>query len=161
MFYPFTKRITFFPQIWLGITFNIGILIGYSTITNNFFSIPILILYLGAICWTIAYDTVYAIQDYIDDKRNNIKSTATYTNIYAGKFATLFYIVSSILFLISFELFNLSFLSKITVVLLGIWQSYLSFNLKIFEKLKAFKTFKISTICGGLLFISILADIYF
>ncbi|MCH2678934.1 MAG: 4-hydroxybenzoate octaprenyltransferase, partial [Alphaproteobacteria bacterium] len=62
--YPLTKRITFFPQIWLGITFNIGILIGYSCITNSYPNLIVSILYIGAIFWTIGYDTLYAMQDY-------------------------------------------------------------------------------------------------
>ena len=159
--YPLTKRITFFPQVWLGITFNIGILIGYATISNNYFSIPILLLYFGAILWTIAYDTIYAIQDYIDDKKNNIKSTATYTNVYAGKFASIFYLLSSIIFIISFDMSNLGLIPKITAALVGIWQSYIAFNLNVYDKSKAYKGFKISTFCGGILLVSILVDIYF
>ena len=159
--YPLTKRITFFPQIWLGFTFNIGILIGYSTITNSFYSNSILLLYFGAISWTIAYDTIYAIQDYKDDKKNKIKSTATFTNLYAGKFAALFYLISTIFFIISFEVSNLGLLPKITALLIGIWQSYIAFNLNLYDQTSAFKGFKISTFCGGLMFLSILIGLYF
>ena len=158
--YPLTKRITFFPQIWLGITFNVGILIGYSTITKEYFSFPILLLYFGAICWTVAYDTIYAIQDYKDDKKNNIKSTATIMNEFSGVFAALFYLFSSILFIICFYLSNLGLLPKITALLVGLWQSYNALKINIFDHIKAFTIFKISTFCGGILFISILLDLY-
>jgi len=158
--YPLTKRITFFPQIWLGITFNIGILIGYSTITRDYFSFPILLLYFGAICWTIAYDTIYAIQDYKDDKKNNIKSTATLMNEFSGFFAALFYLFSSILFIICFHISDLGLLPIITALLIGIWQSYNAIKINILNHRKAFTIFKISTLSGGILFISILLDLY-
>ena len=157
--YPLIKRITFFPQVWLGITFNIGILIGYSTISNEYFSLPILLLYVGAICWTIAYDTIYAIQDYKDDKSNNIKSTATIMNEFAGKFSAIFYIISTLLFLYSFQLSNLGIIPIISVVITGTWQSHFAYKININDKINALKGFKISTKCGGILFLAILVDI--
>lgn len=73
--YPFMKRITFWPQLFLGIVFNWGIIICsvefFGTITKEFF-----IFYLACIFWTIGYDTIYAFQDLKDDIKNKIKSTA-------------------------------------------------------------------------------------
>ena len=73
--YPFMKRITFWPQLFLGIVFNWGIIICsvefFGTITKEF-----LIFYLACIFWTIGYDTIYAFQDLKDDIKNKIKSTA-------------------------------------------------------------------------------------
>ena len=73
--YPLMKRITFWPQLFLGIIFNWGVIICsvefFGTLTNEY-----LILYLACVLWTIGYDTIYAYQDLKDDKKNSIKSTA-------------------------------------------------------------------------------------
>ncbi len=73
--YPFMKRITWWPQAWLGLTFNWGILVGYA-IKTGFVSLSALCLYLGAMLWTISYDTLYACQDIEDDALIGVKSTA-------------------------------------------------------------------------------------
>jgi 4-hydroxybenzoate polyprenyltransferase len=73
--YPLTKRVTYWPQFFLAITFNIGVLIGYSAIANSI-SIEIIFLYLAGIFWTLGYDTIYAHQDIDDDLSIGVKSTA-------------------------------------------------------------------------------------
>ncbi|MGH1374830.1 MAG: 4-hydroxybenzoate octaprenyltransferase [Alphaproteobacteria bacterium] len=73
--YPLMKRITWWPQAFLGITFNFGILMGWSAVTGHI-NLATVLLYLGAICWTIGYDTIYAHQDKEDDAMAGIKSTA-------------------------------------------------------------------------------------
>ncbi len=73
--YPFMKRFTWWPQAFLGFTFNIGVLVGYSTVTNEI-SVASLLLYACGICWTIIYDTLYAHQDREDDALIGVKSTA-------------------------------------------------------------------------------------
>ena len=73
--YPFMKRITYWPQFFLGLTFNWGIVMGWSSITNNI-SIEPLILYFSAIFWTLGYDTIYGLQDIRDDEIIGVKSTS-------------------------------------------------------------------------------------
>ena len=73
--YPFMKRITYWPQLFLGLTFNWGIIMGWTSITNNISTEPI-ILYLAAIFWTLGYDTIYGIQDIHDDEIIGVKSTS-------------------------------------------------------------------------------------
>ncbi len=73
--YPFMKRITWWPQAWLGITFNWGALLGYAAATHTL-RLPALLLYAGGICWTLGYDTIYAIQDIEDDALVGVKSSA-------------------------------------------------------------------------------------
>ena len=73
--YPFMKRYTYWPQLFLGITFNYGLILGWSSIQNNISIIPI-ILYSGAIFWTLAFDTIYGFQDLKDDEIIGIKSTS-------------------------------------------------------------------------------------
>ncbi len=73
--YPFMKRITWFPQVWLGLTFNWAVLVAYAAKTGTL-SLPLFIFYLGLIFWTVGYDTIYACQDMEDDAMVGIKSTA-------------------------------------------------------------------------------------
>jgi 4-hydroxybenzoate polyprenyltransferase len=73
--YPFMKRITWWPQAFLGLTFNLGVLFGWIAVQGTL-DLPAIVLYLAAICWTIGYDTIYAHQDMDDDLRISVKSTA-------------------------------------------------------------------------------------
>ena len=72
--YPFMKRITWWPQAWLGFTFNFGVLVGAATSTHV--TGATVVLYLGLVCWTVAYDTIYALQDREDDAMLGVRSTA-------------------------------------------------------------------------------------
>jgi len=73
--YPLMKRYTYWPQLFLGITFNYGIILGWVCIKGQFDIIP-LILYFGAIFWTLGFDTIYGFQDIKDDEIIGIKSTS-------------------------------------------------------------------------------------
>lgn len=73
--YPFMKRITWWPQAWLGLVFSWGALVGWPAITGSFNWSPLL-LWLGSIAWVIGYDTLYAIQDVEDDALVGVKSSA-------------------------------------------------------------------------------------
>ena len=72
--YPFMKRIPWWPQAWLGLTFNWGALVGYAAITDP--DAAMLLLYAGGVAWTLGYDTIYALQDIEDDALAGIKSSA-------------------------------------------------------------------------------------
>ena len=73
--YPFMKRITYWPQLFLGITFNWGIIMAWTAM-NNSISMEIIILYIAAIFWTLGYDTIYGAQDMSDDEIIGLKSTS-------------------------------------------------------------------------------------
>ncbi len=73
--YPLMKRYTYWPQLFLGITFNYGLVLGWLSVSNEFNYIPI-IFYIGAIFWTLGYDTIYGFQDLKDDEIIGIKSTS-------------------------------------------------------------------------------------
>lgn len=72
--YPYTKRVTWWPQAWLGLTFNWGVLVGAAT--ASVITGPTYLLYFGLVLWTIAYDTIYALQDREDDALIGVRSTA-------------------------------------------------------------------------------------
>ena len=73
--YPLMKRFTYWPQLFLGITFNYGLILAWISITNEISLVPI-IFYLGAIFWTLGYDTIYGYQDINDDEIIGVKSTS-------------------------------------------------------------------------------------
>ncbi|HUB95288.1 MAG TPA: 4-hydroxybenzoate octaprenyltransferase [Stellaceae bacterium] len=73
--YPFMKRITYWPQFFLGLNFNWGALLGWAAVRDGL-GTPAILLYLGGICWTLGYDTIYAHQDKEDDVRIGVKSAA-------------------------------------------------------------------------------------
>ncbi len=73
--YPFMKRITWWPQAWLGLVFSWGALVGWPAVTGAF-ALPALLLWIGSIFWVIGYDTLYAIQDIEDDALVGVKSSA-------------------------------------------------------------------------------------
>ena len=73
--YPLMKRLTYWPQLFLGITFNYGLVLAWISITNEISLIPIL-FYIGAIFWTLGYDTIYGFQDIKDDEIIGVKSTS-------------------------------------------------------------------------------------
>ena len=94
--YPLMKRYTYWPQLFLGITFNFGLILGWISIANEINLIP-LILYFGAIFWTLGYDTIYGFQDIKDDEIIGLKSTS----IKFKKNPKLFLLICYFLFIIS------------------------------------------------------------
>ncbi|XP_022302961.2 4-hydroxybenzoate polyprenyltransferase, mitochondrial-like isoform X1 [Crassostrea virginica] len=74
--YPLAKRFTFWPQAFLGLTFNYGALLGWSAVTGSIHPLSVLPLYFSGFCWTMVYDTIYAHQDKYDDMLIGVKSTA-------------------------------------------------------------------------------------
>ena len=73
--YPFMKRITWWPQAWLGLVFSWGALVGWSAVTGSV-NLPAVLLWLGSVAWVVGYDTLYAIQDVEDDALVGVKSSA-------------------------------------------------------------------------------------
>ena len=92
--YPFMKRITWWPQAWLGLTFNWGALLGYAA-TEGVLSAPALLLYASGVAWTLGYDTIYAVQDLEDDALIGVKSSARRLGPRAPQGVMAFYVVSA------------------------------------------------------------------
>jgi len=99
--YPFAKRFTWWPQLFLGIAFNWGALIGWSSLMGSLSLSPIL-LYLSGISWTLFYDTIYAHQDKEDDALIGVKSTARLFQLNTKKWLWLFLIISIIFMTLAF-----------------------------------------------------------
>ena len=91
--YPYMKRFTYWPQLFLGITFNYGLLLGWTSVQQNLGYIPI-VFYIGAIFWTLGYDTIYGYQDIKDDEIIGVKSTSIKFKKNPKKFISLCYFIS-------------------------------------------------------------------
>lgn len=94
--YPFMKRVTWWPQLFLGLAFNWGALVGWTSQTGSL-ALPPLLLYVGGILWTIGYDTIYALQDIEDDALVGVKSTARLFGRRARTLVALFYAAAVVL----------------------------------------------------------------
>ena len=97
--YPLMKRFTYWPQLFLGITFNYGLILGWTAIKGEINIVPIL-FYIGAIFWTLGYDTIYGYQDIKDDEIIGLKSTSIKFKGRIKQFLLICYLFLVILFLI-------------------------------------------------------------
>lgn len=95
--YPLMKRVTWWPQLFLGLTFNWGALMGWCAVHGSV-GWPALSLYLAGVFWTLAYDTIYACQDIVDDEKVGIKSTARLFGKNVKKWVGLFYALACVFF---------------------------------------------------------------
>ena len=100
--YPFMKRFTYWPQLFLGITFNWGIVMAWVAVNNNI-NLDIIILYMSAIFWTLGYDTIYGAQDMSDDEIIGLKSTSIKFKKNIGLFVSISYLISIVLILYLFK----------------------------------------------------------
>ncbi|MDB2515346.1 4-hydroxybenzoate octaprenyltransferase [Candidatus Pelagibacter bacterium] len=107
--YPLMKRFTYWPQLFLGITFNYGLILGWVSVNNQINIIPV-IFYLGAIFWTLAYDTIYGFQDIKDDEIIGVKSTSIKFKNNPSKFIFICFSILTFSILISGYLMNFNFL---------------------------------------------------
>jgi 4-hydroxybenzoate polyprenyltransferase len=154
--YPLMKRYTYWPQLFLGITFNYGLILGWVCIKDQIDILPIM-FYFGAIFWTLGFDTIYGFQDIKDDEIIGVKSTS----IKFKKNPKLFLIICYLMFIISlilvgffmkFSTFFYLFLS-IPVLHLLFYQIY-NFNFK--DPRNSLKIFKTNNLLGLLVLINLL-----
>ena len=154
--YPFMKRFTYWPQLFLGLTFNWGIIMAWTAVINDI-SYEIIILYFSAIFWTLGYDTIYGAQDMVDDEIIGVKSTSIKfkknLKLFVGLSYLLFFLL--LLFLFNNELkFNL-FTLCLTLFFLSLVYQINKINiLKAKDCLTAFKSNNLS---GLILFLGILS----
>ncbi len=122
--YPFMKRITWWPQVVLGLAFNWGALLGWAAQRDQV-GLPTIPLYLAGICWTMVYDTIYAHQDKEDDQLVGVKSTALRFGADTKKWLTGFAVAMLLLLAIAFNAANLAwpaYLGLIAVAIHLAWQ---------------------------------------
>ena len=153
--YPFMKRITYWPQLFLGITFNWGIVMAWSAM-NNSLSLEIFTLYASAIFWTLGYDTIYGAQDVSDDEIIGLKSTAIKFKENIKVFVSMSYLLSIVI--ISFLFKNFLGINVFSVFFLLFILSLIFqlINFKNQETSNYLNLFKFNNYSGLLLFLAIL-----
>tara|TARA_B100000795_G_C22798673_1_gene440672 strand:- start:2533 stop:3390 length:858 start_codon:yes stop_codon:yes gene_type:complete len=152
--YPFMKRITYWPQLFLGLTFNWGIVMAWTAMTNSI-SIDVVTLYAAAIFWTLGYDTIYGVQDIIDDEIIGIKSTSIKFKKKIKLFVGVCYFLSVALIIYLF--YNQFGLNKFTI-LVAIFVLSLMYQIIKFKKnnpMKCLQAFKVNNFSGFILFLGI------
>ena len=154
--YPLMKRFTYWPQLFLGITFNYGLILGWTAIKSEVELIPIL-FYMGAIFWTLGYDTIYGYQDIKDDEIIGLKSTSIKFKGKAKKFLIACYTSLIVFFLIGAYSMNLNYNFYLFMIVpfihLFLYQIKI-FNLK--DPSSCLKAFKSNNFLGLLIFLNIL-----
>jgi 4-hydroxybenzoate polyprenyltransferase len=160
--YPFMKRITFWPQLFLGFTFNWGVLLGWSVFFENL-TIETIILYMAGVFWTLGYDTIYALQDRRDDLKIKVKSTAIKFGHDLKNFLSFCYI-SLITLLIALGLLtDRSFLYFVLIVIAAM---HLAYQVLIMQKIKSNNKEKVQIVFnsnnsfGILIFLIFFLEIY-
>jgi len=154
--YPLMKRFTYWPQLFLGITFNYGLLLGWTSIHSGFNFAPI-ILYLGAIFWTLGYDTIYGYQDIKDDEIIGLKSTSIKFKNKPYTFLFICYFLYLLSLLITGYLLSFNKISLLIFILILIHMLYFQLKkLKIDNSISCLKIFKSNNILGLIVLIGLI-----
>jgi 4-hydroxybenzoate polyprenyltransferase len=149
--YPFMKRITWWPQAWLGLTFNWGALLSYAAVQGHL-SVAAALLYASGFFWTLGYDTIYALQDIEDDALVGVKSTARRFGKHVPLAVGIFYLLAAGLAIAiwpvahlgpTFGVFGVFYLGHL------MWQAR---NLRLDDPALALRFFKSNRVAGLLLF---------
>ena len=159
--YPLMKRFTYWPQLFLGITFNYGLILAWTSINETISIIPI-VFYTGAIFWTLGYDTIYGYQDIKDDEIIGVKSTSIKFKNNTKIFLILCYSIFFISLIIIGILMNFSNFFYFTLLITFLHLFYYqvkSLNTKIPEN--CLKLFKSNNFLGLVVYINILVGKFF
>ena len=153
--YPFMKRITYWPQLFLGITFNWGIVMAWAAM-NNDISWEIIFLYLSAIFWTLGYDTIYGAQDMSDDEIIGLKSTSIKFKKNFKLFIGSAYSLSVLILIYTFkEFLNYNFFTFFLILfILSLFIQIIKVNRK--NSKKCLELFKNNNYTGAMLFFAFL-----
>jgi 4-hydroxybenzoate polyprenyltransferase len=154
--YPLMKRFTYWPQLFLGITFNYGLILGWTTIKGQIDIVPI-IFYLGAIFWTLGYDTIYGYQDIKDDEIIGLKSTSIKFKNNPHKFLIICYSIFLLNLLITGLFMKLNNLYYFVFVIIFIQMIYFQLiKLDVESNKNCLTTFKSNNLLGLLVLFSLI-----
>ena len=154
--YPYMKRYTYWPQLFLGVTFNYGLILGWSSVENNINIIAIL-FYFGAIFWTLGFDTIYGFQDLKDDEIIGLKSASIKFKSKPHLFLELCYITFFIsLFLVGW-LMQLNKFYYLGLMFVGLHMFFIQIKkLSINDPKNCLKIFKSNNLLGLIIFTSLI-----
>ncbi|MGH7023098.1 MAG: UbiA family prenyltransferase [Caulobacteraceae bacterium] len=180
--YPFMKRITWWPQAWLGLTFNWGVLMGYAAAQTGPAGVQVLafathawatgvdlalytpplpasawLLYASLVLWTLGYDTIYAVQDLEDDALAGVKSSARRLGAAAPRMVLLFYLASLALAVTAWRAAGLGLWFLPVAALYGAQLVWQALRLRLDDPAGALRLFKSNTLAAVLLFAAIVA----
>ena len=154
--YPFMKRYTYWPQLFLGITFNYGLVLGWTSIENNI-SIETIILYFGAVFWTLGYDTIYGYQDINDDEVIGLKSTSIRFKSYPYTFLKVCYSIFYICIIVVGIIMKFNLIYYLLSILVCVHLFYNQiFSLDVKDPNSCLKIFKSNNILGLLIFFTLM-----
>ena len=157
--YPFMKRITWWPQAWLGLTFNWGALLGYAAATA-WLGWPAVLLYAAGVFWTLGYDTIYAVQDLEDDALAGVKSSARRLGRSAPTGVMIFYLISIALVFAAGLTARLGPLFPLLAVLYAAHLISQPLRLKLDDPQRALKLFNSNRDAGFILFAGLVAGLW-
>ncbi|MFN3228360.1 MAG: 4-hydroxybenzoate octaprenyltransferase [Asticcacaulis sp.] len=154
--YPFMKRITWWPQAWLGLTFNWGALMGYAAATGTL-SLEAGLLYIALVFWTLGYDTIYAIQDIEDDALAGVKSTARRLGDQTAAGVSLAYALCIGLIGMSLVFADSGPLGLLVLLFAAAHMGWQGMQVRLDDPVKALKLFKSNTHVGLIFILALLA----
>ena len=154
--YPLMKRLTYWPQLFLGITFNYGIILGWTCVANELNILPF-ILYIGAIFWTLGFDTVYGFQDIKDDEIIGLKSTSIKFKSKPNAFLIICYstFFSSLIYIGDLTNMNIFYFLLLTLVFFHLFFLQLK-KLRIKDPLSCLEIFKSNNSLGLIVFFTLI-----
>ncbi|MDX1738911.1 MAG: 4-hydroxybenzoate octaprenyltransferase [Alphaproteobacteria bacterium] len=153
--YPFMKRITYWPQAWLGLTFNWGALVGFAAIHETI-TLPAILLYIAGLFWTLGYDTIYAHQDKEDDALIGVKSTALRFQENTKAWIGVFYALTLVLIAYAGHLAGLPLYGFIFFAAAALHLAYQVIGLEINNPVNCLKLFKSNRDFGILILLGLL-----
>ena len=154
--YPLMKRFMHWPQLFLGITFNYGLVLAWISIKNDISLIPIM-FYLGAIFWTLGYDTIYGYQDIKDDEIIGVKSTSIKFKNNPKKFILICYLtfIAALILIGVLMKFNLFYFLFLIIPILQLIFSQI-YKLNVNDPLNCLAKFKSNNFLGLIIFVNLL-----
>ena len=154
--YPLMKRFTYWPQLFLGITFNYGLILAWISIKNDISLIPIM-FYLGAIFWTLGYDTIYGYQDIKDDEIIGVKSTSIKFKNNPKKFVLICYLtfIAALILIGVLMKFNLFYFLFLIIPFFQLIFSQV-YKLNVKDPINCLNKFKSNNFLGLIIFINLL-----
>jgi len=151
--YPFMKRITWWPQAWLGLVFSWGALVGWSAVAGEL-TAPGLLLYAGSIAWVIGYDTIYALQDREDDLLIGVRSSALRLGGHVRLGVAIFYAIAMLLWGTAFWLVRPELLGLVALLPLALQLGWQVVVLKVNDGADALAKFRSNRMAGFLMFLA-------
>ena len=151
--YPFMKRITWWPQAWLGLVFSWGALVGWPAVTGRI-EAPMLWLYAGSVFWVIGYDTIYALQDKEDDALVGVKSSARALGRNARLGVAICYLAALLLWLLAFRAVRIEWFALLALLPVGLHLFWQVAALKVDDGTDALAKFRANRFTGFVMFLA-------